>query len=161
MNALPVCYGCNDACSEPYQLLIKMSIFESQFLHRAHLPRRGPWNYTATSQLHGILNAVVGNSEDMMTSSNWNISRVTGPLCREFTGHHNPPHKGQWRGGLVFSLICARANNWANDRDAGHLRRQRAHYDVIVMRNWQLSYYLVSITCGYWSYVQILQCSDI
>ena len=43
------------------------------------------------------------------------------------------PHKDQWRGALIFSLICAWTNGWANNRDAGDLRRHRAHYDVIVM----------------------------
>ena len=28
-----------------------------------------------------------------MTSSNGNISRVTGPLCGEFTGHRWIPHR--------------------------------------------------------------------
>ena len=28
----------------------------------------------------------------------------------------NSPHKGQWRGALVFSLICARKNGWANNK---------------------------------------------
>ena len=32
-----------------------------------------------------------------------------------------------------FSLICARINGWVNNREAGDLRRHRAHYDVIVM----------------------------
>ena len=45
----------------------------------------------------------------------------------------NSPHKGQWRGALMLSLICARANSWANNGDADGLRRHRAHYDVIVM----------------------------
>ena len=45
----------------------------------------------------------------------------------------NSPHKGQWRGALMFSLICARINGWVNTREAGDLRRYRAHYDVIVM----------------------------
>ena len=45
----------------------------------------------------------------------------------------NSPHKGQWRGALMFSLICARINDWVNNREAGDLRRYRAHYDVIVM----------------------------
>ena len=45
----------------------------------------------------------------------------------------NSPHKGQWRGTLVFSLICAWINGWVNNREAGDLRRHRAHYDVIVM----------------------------
>ena len=46
----------------------------------------------------------------------------------------NSPHKGQWRGVLMFTLICARINDWVNTREAGDLRRNLAHYDVIVMR---------------------------
>ena len=42
-------------------------------------------------------------------------------------------HKGQWRGALMFSLICAWANVWVNNRDTGDLRRHHAHYDVIAM----------------------------
>ena len=45
----------------------------------------------------------------------------------------NPPHKGQWRGALMFSLICAWTNGWVNNRDAGDLRRHSAHYDATVM----------------------------
>ena len=45
----------------------------------------------------------------------------------------NSPHKGQWRGALRFSLICAWIDGWVNNREAGDLRRQRAHYDVIVI----------------------------
>ena len=45
----------------------------------------------------------------------------------------NSPHKGQWRGALMFSLICTWINGWVNNREAGDLRRNRAHYDVIVM----------------------------
>ena len=50
--------------------------------------------------------------------------------------HRSPvdsPHKGQWRGALMFSLICAWTNGWANNRGAGDLRRHCAHYDVIVV----------------------------
>ena len=45
----------------------------------------------------------------------------------------NSPHKGQWRGALMFSLICSRINDWVNNREAGDLRRHLAHYDVTVM----------------------------
>ena len=45
----------------------------------------------------------------------------------------NSPHKGQWRGALMFSLICVWINGWVNNREAGVLRCYRAHYDVIVM----------------------------
>ena len=44
----------------------------------------------------------------------------------------NSPYKGQWRGVLIFSLICAWINGWVNTREAGDLRRHRAHYDLIV-----------------------------
>ena len=45
----------------------------------------------------------------------------------------NSLHKGQWRGALIFSLICARINGWVNIDEAGDLRRHRAHCDVTVM----------------------------
>ena len=45
----------------------------------------------------------------------------------------NSPHKGQWRGALMFSMICGRINGWVNNGEAGDLRRSLAHYDVIVM----------------------------
>ena len=52
-------------------------------------------------------------------------------------GIHRPPvnypHKGQWRGALMFSLICAWINGWVNNGEAGGLRCHRAHYDVTVM----------------------------
>ena len=47
----------------------------------------------------------------------------------------NSPHKGQWRGTLMF-LICSWTNGWVNNRDAGNLRCHRAHYDVTVMCSW-------------------------
>ena len=52
--------------------------------------------------------------------------------------HRSPvnfPHRGQWRGALMFSLICVWINGWVNNREAGDLRRYRAHYGVIVMNN--------------------------
>ena len=61
------------------------------------------------------------------------------PFVREI--HRSPvnfPHKGQWRGALMFSLIYAWINDWANNREAGDLRRQQGHYDVIVMFLWNL-----------------------
>ena len=45
----------------------------------------------------------------------------------------NSPHKGQWRGTLMFPLICALINVWSNNREVGNLRRHWAHYDVTVM----------------------------
>ena len=69
--------------------------------------------------------------DSMMTSSNRNIFRVTGHLCRSPV---NSPHKGQWRGAFMFSLMCAWINRWANNREARDLSRYCAHHDVIVMQ---------------------------
>ena len=44
----------------------------------------------------------------------------------------NSLHKGQWHGAL-FYLIFTWINSWVNNREAGDLRRHRAHYDVIVV----------------------------
>ena len=68
--------------------------------------------------LHSYQKGLTG----MMTSSNGNIFRDTGHL-----------HKGQWRGALMFSLICIWINGWVNKDEGGDLRRHRAHNDVIVM----------------------------
>ena len=46
----------------------------------------------------------------------------------------NSPHKGQWHGALMFSLIFVWINDWVNNREAGDLRRYHTHYDVTVMR---------------------------
>ena len=45
----------------------------------------------------------------------------------------NSPHKGEWRGALMFCLIGVWINGWVNNGEAGGLRCHRAHYDVIVM----------------------------
>ena len=47
----------------------------------------------------------------------------------------NSPHKGQWRGALMFSCICAWIHGLVTNREAGDLKRHRAHYYVIVMDN--------------------------
>ena len=80
-----------------------------------------------------------------MTSSNGNFFRTTGPFV---LGIHrspvNTPHKGQWRGALMLSLICVWINGWVNNCEAGGLRGHRAHYDVIVM--WKTSEHWL-LTC--------------
>ena len=53
--------------------------------------------------------------------------------------HRSPvisPNRDQWRGALMFSLICVWINGWVNNREAGDWRRYRAYYDVIVMLWW-------------------------
>ena len=62
----------------------------------------------------------------MLTSSNGNIFRITGNLCREFTR------------ALMFSLICTWTNVWINNGEAGDLRHHCAHH---VMGLWNLGCY--------------------
>ena len=56
----------------------------------------------------------------------------------------NSPHKGQWHGALVFSLICGLNKRLSIQSWGWYLRRHRSHYDVIIMltcqlqRNWRV-----------------------
>ena len=43
------------------------------------------------------------------------------------------PHRGQWHGALMFSLICAWINGWVDNQEAGDLRRHCVNYDVTVI----------------------------
>ena len=68
----------------------------------------------------------------------WRHQMETFPLYWPFVrGIHrspvNSPHKGQWRGALMSSLIWTWIKGWVNNREAGDLRRHRVHYDVTVM----------------------------
>ena len=70
----------------------------------------------------------------MMTSSNGNIFRVTGPLCGEFTGlRWIPLTKASDAGLWCFLWSLPWINSWVNNQEAGDLRHFYANYDVIVM----------------------------
>ena len=62
------------------------------------------------------------------------------------------PHKGQWRRALMFSLICAWTNGWANTRDAGDLRRHRPHYYVTAMSVGNLALLVIPLTNAFGEY---------
>ena len=81
----------------------------------------------------------------MMTSSNGNIFRVTGHLCGEFTGDRWIPSTKASDAELWCFLWSAWINVWVYNCETGDLRRNRAHYDVIVML--PRKYYLPSGRC--------------
>ena len=87
-----------------------------------------------TSKLR-VIGLCVGNSPGPVNSPHkWPVTRKMFPFDDVIMrGPVNSPHKGQWRGALMFSLICVWINDWVDNREAGDLRRYRAHYDVIVM----------------------------
>ena len=100
--------------SEPYIPVLYFSFF---------LPR-----FRTLPQLWTAKNA---NHDDVIK---WKHFPCYWPFVRGI--HRSPvnsPHKGQWRGALMFSLIYARINGWVNNREAGDLRHHRTHHDVIVM----------------------------
>ena len=66
------------------------------------------------------------------------------------------PHKGQWRGALMFSLICVWINGWVNNGEAGDLRRYRVHYDVSVLPFTYRHIGCQVITWTTWTYADIL-----
>ena len=72
-------------------------------------------------------------SHDMMTSSNENIFRVTGPLCGEFTGHRWVPLTKPVSRSLDVFFDLRLNKPLSKQSWAGDLRSHRAHYDVIVM----------------------------
>ena len=67
--------------------------------------------------------------------------------------HRSPvdsPHKGQWRGALMFSLIYTWINAWVNNREAGDLRyrHHRTHYDITVMKSGHNHLWMPKMTPG-------------
>ena len=57
------------------------------------------------------------------------------------------PHKGQWRGALVLSLICAWINAWVNNRGASDLRWAIAPIMTsLVLMSWQNGPHFTVIT---------------
>ena len=87
-----------------------------------------------------------------MTTSNGNIFRVTGPLCGEFTGPGEfPTQRPVTRSFDVFFDL--RLNKrLSKQREGGDLRRNRGHYDVIVLKRFDYIIYV-----HYWSYNILLQ----
>ena len=80
---------------------------------------------------HGTVNA----KRTIMTSSNGNIFRITIPFWGESIGHRWIPLIKASDTELCCFLwsLPEQTNISANNRDAGNLRRHRAHYDITVM----------------------------
>ena len=51
----------------------------------------------------------------------------------------NSLHRGQWRGALMFSLICALNKRLSKQSLGWWFETQSAHFAVIVMENWSIS----------------------
>ena len=97
--------------------------------HFPLVPKSSYIHYIALSISHG---------HSILQNKWWRHQMEISPRCWSFVwgiqwSPMNSPHKGQWRGAFVFSLICAWTNRWVNNR-AGYLIRHCAHYDVTIMK---------------------------
>ena len=103
------------------------------------LSKTDPWEGKSGESKVGIMicvctASVVWDVVLMMTSPNGNkFPRFWHCVQGIHRWPVNSSHKGQWRGDLMFSLIYAWINGWVNNREAGDVRRHRAHHDVTVM----------------------------
>ena len=61
------------------------------------------------------------------------VGAGNSPVTDEFRSQMNSPLKGQWRGALMFSLICDWMDSWVNNGEAGDFRCHWAHYELIVI----------------------------
>ena len=99
----------------------------------------------------------------MMTSSNGNTFRVTGPLCEEFTGEFLTQRSSNaelW----CFLLSASKQTVEQKNRDAGYLRHG-AHYGVTVMSGpqipqcpWTPSLLTDAYLISFLSLLSIVQC---
>ena len=123
----------------PNTLVFSFSIYVVLALSIANLevspePADGLASSAAGTSAGAVMAEAVCRIYIMMTSSNWNIFRVTGPLCGEFTDHRWIPRTKTSDAELWCFLGSAPwINGWVNNREAGDLRRHRNNYDVIVM----------------------------
>ena len=82
-----------------------------------HIRKRGPWTNVANWV---PVKSMVSHSKSHDDVIKWKHFPRYLPFVRGI--HRSPvnsPHKGQWRGALMFSLICVWINGWVNNREAG------------------------------------------
>ena len=101
------------------------------YLHLRTCPMYWIFVQQGLTQIRGLLLFVLwheNNDQNYDDVIKWNHFPRYWPFVRGI--HRSPvnsPHKDQWRGALMFSLICTWINGWVNKRKAGDLRRRRTH----------------------------------
>ena len=149
------CYKSIDTSAVLYKYIFGIDIFEAydhfliihiiNQLTLTYIPTFHIWprlirDWIPTSGIFSISYFVlildlIGHVENHDDVIKWKHFPRYWPFVR---GIHRSPenslHKGQCRGALMFSLIYAWINGSVNNREAGDLRRHRAHYEVTVMQ---------------------------
>ena len=83
------------------------------------------WWQWAKHILH-VVSLSLGNHRIHDDIIKWKHFLLYWPFVRGI--HQSPlnsPHKGQWRGALMFFLICTWINGWVNNPESGDLKRHR------------------------------------
>ena len=119
-----------------FRLLLGLNVTTQHVDGERQHPQGHHWRHGTRHQDHRALATHTvcngGTHDDVIK---WKHFPRYWPFVR---GIHRPPvnspHKGQCCGALMFSLICSWTNVWVYNRETGDLRRNRAHYDVTVMR---------------------------
>ena len=108
---------------------------QGRHIHVSHIITTMTAGVLATQAVMASMAMTLPFSSHMNVSSNGNIFRVTSLSCGKFTGRRWIPRTKASDAGLWCFLWSTWNNRWANNGDAGDLRRHRAHYDVIGMPN--------------------------
>ena len=129
-----------------YKILLSQALHLRKSQHKSHTGSIFKWLWWCIyPHSSGLLHWKWGNRILRLPWCQWSSPaewwrhqmETFSALLAFVRGIHRPPvdspHKGQWRGALMFSLVCPWINSWANNRDAVNLRGHRAHYDVTVM----------------------------
>ena len=125
--------GLTNEKSTLVQVLVWDRQATSHYLSQCWPRSNSPYGIT---KLQSINTKYVKTHDDVIK---WKHFPRNWPYVRRI--HRSPVnslHKSQCREALMFSLICVWINVWVNNRKAGDLRRHGAHYDVTVMRVYNL-----------------------
>ena len=108
----------------------------------------------------------VNSVASTMTSSNGKKSTLLALFEGINRSPVDSPHKGQWRGSLMFSLVCAWTNGGTNNLETADLRRNHAHKDVTVMNvllearsSTHYAQQWPDFQCGFWCYLRMSSAS--
>ena len=116
--------------------MYKAPSWHSSPVTRWHLQLEDRWGVTPGCHRYSFfmsVNAFGCNS--MMTSSNGNIFALLALFAGKSPVTSEIPSQRQIVRSFYVSLIWAFTNNRISNRDAGHLSRHGAHYDVNVMKS--------------------------
>ena len=89
-------------------------------------PMESWWKYLTEISLYLWVTPLPVADSCIVSAASYSWWRHQMETFSESLAHRSPvnsPHKGQWRGALIFPLIYAWINAWSNNREAGDLRR--------------------------------------